>query len=112
MGYGTRETLLSGLVALSDRMVSLVSLAELWLETGAPSAALGLFEDYVRRAPAGALLPEALAGQARALTALGRVQEGQAAWRALAHRFPGSPYARAATTETSRTRPMRDEEDP
>jgi purine-binding chemotaxis protein CheW len=26
MGYGTRETLLSGLVALSDRMVSLVSL--------------------------------------------------------------------------------------
>jgi TolA-binding protein len=101
--------------ATPEALVSLVSLAELWLEAGAPSAALGLFEDYVRRAPSGALLPEALAGQARALTALGREQEGQAAWRALARRFPGSPYARAApatATAASGTRVMRDEEDP
>jgi TolA-binding protein len=80
-------------------LVSLVSLGDLSLRTGAPSEALASFESYVRRAPSGALVPEALAGEARALKALGRAQESENTWRDLARRFPGSPYARGAAVE-------------
>ena len=80
-------------------LVSLVSLGDLSLRAGAASEALASFESYVRRAPSGALVPEALAGEARALKALGRAQESENTWRDLARRFPGSPYARGAAVE-------------
>jgi TolA-binding protein len=80
-------------------LVSLVSLGELSLRAGAPSESLASFESYVRRAPSGALVPEALAGEARALKALGRAQESEKTWRDLARRFPESPYARGAAVE-------------
>jgi TolA-binding protein len=77
----------------------LVSLGDLSLRAGAASEALASFESYVRRATSGALVPEALAGEARALKALGRAQESENTWRDLARRFPGSPYARGAAAE-------------
>jgi TolA-binding protein len=80
-------------------LVSLVSLGDLSLRVGSPSEALASFESYVRRVPSGALVPEALAGEARALKALGRAQESEQTWRDLARRFPGSPYARGAAVE-------------
>jgi TolA-binding protein len=79
-----------------EALVSLVSLGELCLRTGAASEALASFTDYARNVPDGALAPEALAGHARALASLGRTVDSEAIWRELARRFPASPYARRA----------------
>jgi hypothetical protein len=87
-----------------EALVSLISLGELLLATGAAADAAASFADYEDSAPAGALAPEALAGQARALARLGRARESEAKWRELARRFPGSPEARRAA-ELERERP-------
>jgi TolA-binding protein len=79
-----------------ESLVSLISLGELLLATGAAADAAASFADYEENAPAGALAPEALAGQARALARLGRARESEAKWRELARRFPGSPEAHRA----------------
>jgi TolA-binding protein len=87
-----------------EALVSLISLGELLLATGAAADAVASFADYEANAPSGALAPEALAGQARALARLGRAGESEAKWRELAHRFPASPEAHHAA-ELARDRP-------
>lgn len=62
----------------------------------APAQALAHFRRYL--AQGGPLAPEALWGQARALSALGRTEEAQQSWRALITRYPRSAYANAART--------------
>jgi TolA-binding protein len=73
-------------------VLSLVSLADLLLGTGDAATALVAFEEYLAAAPSGALVPEALLGKARALSALGRAAEAEAVWREIARRYPDSPY--------------------
>jgi len=84
-------------------VLSLVSLADLALDTGDAASALVAFEQYLVAAPSGALVPEALVGRARALTSLGRAPEAAAVWREIASRFPNSPYVRGSTTTGSDT---------
>lgn len=73
-----------------------ITLGKLELEQGAASAALSHFDDYLRRAPGGALAPEALWGRSRALTKLGRVSEARTSSSELLERYPNSPYASSA----------------
>lgn len=62
----------------------------------APAVALAHFRRYL--AHGGPLAPEALWGQARALSALGRTEEARESWRTLITRYPRSTYANAART--------------
>jgi TolA-binding protein len=62
--------------------------------------ALPLFRQYCQHSPAGTLVPEAMAGQARSLERLSRNVEARALWQELLLRFPDSVYAR--------TKPMPD----
>lgn len=82
-------------------VLSLVSLADLALDTGDAATALVAFEQYLAAAPSGTLVPEALVGRARALTSLGRATEADAVWREIARRFPSSRYVRGSTTTGS-----------
>ena len=61
---------------------------------GAPGTALTHFRRYQRRG--GPLAPEALWGQAQALSALGRSDEARKIYRTLLTRYPRSAYAKAA----------------
>jgi len=79
-------------------VLSLVSLADLALDTGDAGLALAACEQYLAAAPSGTLVPEALVGRARALTSLGRATEADAVWREIARRFPKSPYVRGSIT--------------
>jgi TolA-binding protein len=89
-----------------EALVSWVSLGDLHLRTGDAVEALAAFGAYLRSSPSGILVPEALAGKARALAVLGRRQESEGLWNELARRFPGSPYAqRAAATERHEVTP-------
>jgi TolA-binding protein len=76
----------------SEATVALVSLGDLLLESRLPAEALAYFQAYLRRAPSGTLAPEAWIGKARALDALGRPSEAQAAWNEIARRFPDARY--------------------
>ena len=73
-------------------VLSWVSLADLLLGTGDAGAALVAFDKYLAAAPSGTLVPEALLGKARALSALGRASEADAVWREISRRYPESPY--------------------
>lgn len=84
-------------------VLSLVSLADLALDTGDAASALVAFEQYLAAAPSGTLVPEALVGRARALSSLGRATEADAVWREIAGRFPNSPYVRRSTRTPSDT---------
>jgi TolA-binding protein len=77
--------------------VSLVSLADLTLASGDATTALEAFDTYLAVAPSGPLATEALLGKTRALGALGRSREADAARAELSRRYPGSPYARPVT---------------
>jgi len=81
--------------ATSEAHVTLVSLGDLLMGRSDPAAALSAFDEYLRLEPAGALVPEALNGRARALTALGHRHDADEAWRELDARLPASPYTRA-----------------
>jgi len=59
-----------------------------------PSSALTHFRRYLKRG--GPLAPEALWGQAQALSALGRDDEARKIYRTLLSRYPRSAYANAA----------------
>ena len=87
----------------TEALLSTVPVSNLQLEQGAPRAALVGFDRYLRAAPAGVLVPEALYGRARALAALGEHAEEQSAWQRLLRDFPTSAYAplarRRATLE-------------
>ena len=76
-----------------EAVVSLISLGDLLLGTGSVADALTVFESYLLHAPNGTLVPEALAGKARALGRLGRATEAEAIRREIARRFPDFPYA-------------------
>lgn len=78
--------------------VGLISLGNLLLDGREPADALPLFERYCTESPSGALLPEAMAGQARSLEQLQRPVEAEAMWQELVRRFPGSLYARSKKT--------------
>jgi TolA-binding protein len=78
----------------SEATVSLVSLGHLLLADGRPAEALRELESYLRRAPRGALVPEAWVGKARALDAMGRTTEASAAWDEIGKRFPDHGYLR------------------
>lgn len=77
----------------SSAVLSAPSLGGLLLETGAVRSALGQFDHYLRQAPTGVLVPEALYGRGRALRMLGEPAEERRAWRRLVSEFPDSPYA-------------------
>jgi len=82
--------------ATPEARVSLISLGDLLLGSGGDAiGALAAFDEYLRLQPAGPLLPEALAGRLRALIALGRRSDAEAARRELEARSPGSAYLRA-----------------
>lgn len=85
-------------------VLSLVSVADLALDTGDAASALAAFDEYLAAAPSGTLVPEALVGRARALSSLGRATEADAVWREVARRFPDSPYVRRSTGTRNDTR--------
>jgi outer membrane protein assembly factor BamD (BamD/ComL family) len=78
-----------------EARLSLITYARLELDTGHSTAALALFDQYLRssRRP---LEAEALVGRAHALRRLGRSAEEAAAWQAVARKYPGSAYAEQA----------------
>jgi tetratricopeptide (TPR) repeat protein len=86
-----------------EALLSTVPVSNLQLEQGVPRAALAGFDRYLRAAPAGVLVPEALYGRARALAALGDHAQEQSTWQRLLRDFPTSAYAplarRRATLE-------------
>ena len=97
--HGQREAAVATFRSLQRRfpktpeaVLASVSLGDLLLDAGRPADALLACEQYLASAPSGALAPEAWAGRARALTALGRHAEADAAWREIARRFPPSPH--------------------
>lgn len=79
-----------------EALVSLVSLGRLLLTRGDPVGALAAFRAYERAAPAGLLAPEALEGQAEALTASGHAADARAVWQRLHASFAGTASAARA----------------
>lgn len=86
------ERLQSDFPRTPEATVSLVSLAELFVNGGTPASALPLFDEYLARAPAGPLSPEALVGKARALDRLGRTDEARTIRLEMGRRMSGSLY--------------------
>jgi len=78
--------------ASPEALLATVPLGKLLLARN-PGAALLDFEVYLRSAPAGALVPEALYGRARALEALGDAGRERQTWERLLTAFPDSAYA-------------------
>jgi TolA-binding protein len=76
-----------------EATVSLISAGELLVEAAAFHAALANFDAYLRRAPNGPLVPEALASKSRLLDQLGRSEEAERTRRELRGRVPEWPYA-------------------
>ncbi len=74
----------------AEAQLSRLSLGRVWLAQGRAQQALDQFSSYL--ATGGPLTEEALLGRARALAALGRLDEERAAWRTLQGRFPNSVY--------------------
>jgi TolA-binding protein len=77
----------------SEAIFSAAPLGGLLLQRGTPLPAMDQFDRYLRAAPTGVLVPEALYGRGRALQALGNVTEERRTWRRLVDAFPDSPYA-------------------
>jgi TolA-binding protein len=77
----------------SEAVLSAAPLGGLLLEHGGARPALEQFDRYLRAAPSGVLVPEALYGRGRALRALGDASEERRTWRRLVQSFPDSPYA-------------------
>jgi len=71
-------------------------LGRLELGRGNASQALLDYEGYLKGAPDGALVQEALHGKARALHLLGIKDEERLVWQELLRRFPMSAYSEAA----------------
>jgi TolA-binding protein len=87
----------------SEAQLSRVTLGTLLLNSD-PLAALSSFDAYLRSG-AQPLAAEALVGRARALRALGRRSEAQAAWQEVVARYPNSLYAKQARDTLSAAAP-------
>jgi TolA-binding protein len=74
--------------------VALVSMGNLLWGEDEATLALPLFDQYLREFPQGHLVPEAMAGKARALVRLGREIDARALWLELARLFPNSIYVK------------------
>lgn len=95
---GDRETalalyrrLLRDHAASPEASLATVPLGRLLLDRS-PRAALAEFDSYLRGSPAGALVPEALYGRARALGVLGDDAAERQTWERLLGSFPDSAY--------------------
>jgi len=75
-----------------EAVLSSVPMGGLLLARGLPRAALAQYELYLGSAHGGVLIPEALYGRGRALSALGDRQEEARTWKRLLGDFPGSVY--------------------
>jgi hypothetical protein len=75
-----------------EALLATVPLGKLLLARN-PGASLLEFDVYLRSASAGALVPEALYGRARALEALGDAGRERQTWERLLAAFPDSAYA-------------------
>jgi TolA-binding protein len=89
--------------ASDEAHVSHVSLGRLLLERGLWSDAVPQLDAYL--VSGGTLAPEALFGKARALDALGRRGDAEAAWRLLVATAPESAYAPQARQRLDSVRP-------
>jgi hypothetical protein len=78
------------------REVALLSRAGVELHAARPAAALEALDEHERQFPKGVLAQERAAARARALCALGRMQEAQAELERLTRAAPGSPHAARA----------------
>ena len=82
--------------ASAEAALSHVSLGRILAERGQPRAAVREFDRYLSGTGGGVLIPEALYGRARALTALGDRAEEVRTWQRLLRDFPGSAYGEPA----------------
>ena len=73
-----------------------MALGMLRLQRGAARAALDHFRRYLAKNPRAELAPEALWGQAQALSSLGRREEARKSFALLIDRYPDSTYAAGA----------------
>jgi tetratricopeptide (TPR) repeat protein len=81
--------------ASAEANTARVALARVELDAGHGARALALFEQYLASGER-ALREEAMVGRARALLALGRVQEEREAWRTLLSTFPATLHRERA----------------
>lgn len=80
----------------AETHVADIALGMLRLQSGWADAALSHFRRYLEISPAGDLAPEALWGEAQALTALRRPGVARRSYSTLLRRYPESAYASAA----------------
>ena len=100
---GETDTALAEFAALRERFpvsrearTSWVLGGRLLLGRGDAKAALGSFDRYLEGSGRGPLVPEAMAGRAKALVALGHDKDARTQWQAIVDRFPRSSAAAAA----------------
>lgn len=101
------DTLQSRFPGSAESNAADMALGMLRLQRGAPRSALDHFRRYLAKNPRAELAPEALWGQAQALSALGRTEEAKKSFAALIERYPDSTYAAGARAklESSKTEP-------
>ena len=87
----------------SEAVLSAAPLGGLLLERGATLPALAQFDGYLRAAPAGVLVPEALYGRGRALRALGQATEERQTWRSSARCVSRQPLRSAGAAASRRS---------
>jgi TolA-binding protein len=101
------DTLQSRFPGSAEANAADMALGMLRLQRGAPRSALDHFRRYLAKNPRAELAPEALWGQAQALSALGRSEEARKSFATLIERYPDSTYAAGARAklESSKTEP-------
>ncbi len=92
---GLYQALQTQYAGSQESQLSRALLAQMLLDHGRPAAALSGFERYLAQ-DSPVLSAEALVGRARALEALGKLEEAGVAWQQVQSRFPGSVHARLA----------------